>query len=109
MKFEELAKTQYQDIDNLSVLLKNYVDVYRLLIAGASELYSVNLAEKGEVRKALERVEEIGELIDKLLATLERCENSYLNYNKKRAKPKPHPLHFANALLINFHLKWHSG
>ena len=38
MKFDDLAKKQYEDIDNLSTLLKNYVDAYRLLIAGASEL-----------------------------------------------------------------------
>jgi len=82
MKFNDLAKKQYEDIDNLSVLLKNYVDVYRLLIAGASELYGVNLAEKSEVKKALERVENVGELIDKLISTLERCEGSYLKYCK---------------------------
>lgn len=82
MKFEDLAKKQYQDIDNLSTLLKNYVDVYRLLIAGASELYSVNLVKKSEIRKALDRVENVGELIDKLVNTLDRCEGSYLKYCK---------------------------
>ena len=70
MKFDDLAKKQYEDIDNLSALLKNYVDAYRLLIAGASELYNVNLAKKSEVRKALERVEQVGELIDKLVSTI---------------------------------------
>ena len=80
MKFDDLVKKQYEDIDNLSELLKNYVDVYRLLIAGASELYNVNLVKKGEVRKALERVEQVGELIDKLVDTLDRCEGSYLKY-----------------------------
>nr|WP_312289797.1 hypothetical protein [Clostridium chromiireducens] len=82
MKFEDLAKKQYQDIDNLSSLLKSYVDVYRLLIAGASELYNVNLTKKSEVRKALERVENVGELIDKLVSTLDRCEGAYLRYCK---------------------------
>lgn len=82
MKFDDLAKKQYQDIDNLSILLKNYVDVYRLLIAGASELYNVDLARKSEVKKALERVEQVGELIDKLVNTLDKCEASYLKYCK---------------------------
>lgn len=82
MKFNELAKKQYEDIDNLSVLLKSYVDSYRLLIASASELYSINLVEKSEVKKALERVENVGELIDKLVSTLDRCEGSYLKYCK---------------------------
>lgn len=84
MKFDDLAKKQFQDIDNLSILLKNYVDVYRLLIAGAAELYNVNLAKKSEVKKALERVEEVGELIDNLVGTLEKCEGSYLKYCKIR-------------------------
>lgn len=82
MKFEDLAKRHYQDIDNLSALLKNYVDVYRLLIAGASELYGINLAKKSEVKKALDRAENVGELIDKLVGTLDKCEGAYLNYCK---------------------------
>lgn len=82
MKFGELAKRHYQDIDNLSALLKNYVDVYRLLIAGAAELYNVNLADKSDIKKALERVENVGELIDKLINTLEKCEGAYLKYCK---------------------------
>ena len=82
MKFDDLAKKQYEDIDNLSVLLKNYVDAYRLLIGGASELFNVNLAKKSEVKKALDRVEQVGELIDKLVNTLDKCEGSYLKYCK---------------------------
>ena len=82
MKFDDLAKKQYDDIANLSVLLKNYVDSYRLLIGGATELYTVDLAKKSEVRKALERVTQVGELIDKLVSTLDKCEGSYLKYCK---------------------------
>lgn len=82
MKFDDLAKRQYNDIANLSVLLKNYVDAYRLLIGGASELYSVNIAKKTDVKKALERVEQVGELIDKIINTLDKCEGAYLKYCK---------------------------
>jgi hypothetical protein len=82
MKFDDLAKKQYDDIANLSVLLKNYVDSYRLLIGGATELYTVDLVKKSEVRKALERVEQVGELIDKIVGTLDKCEGSYLKYCK---------------------------
>ncbi|MFT8350770.1 hypothetical protein [Clostridium saccharoperbutylacetonicum] len=80
MKFDDLVKKQYEDIDNISGLLKNYVDSYRLLIASASELYGINLAKKSDVKKALDRVEEVGELIDKLIDTLDKCEVSYLKY-----------------------------
>lgn len=80
MKFDDLVKKQYEDIDNISGLLKNYVDSYRLLIAGASELYSINLVKKSDMKKALDRIEEVGKLIDKLINTLEKCEGSYLKY-----------------------------
>ncbi|MDO5516595.1 MAG: hypothetical protein Q4F66_03500 [Clostridium sp.] len=82
MKYDDFAKNQYNDIDNLSRLLKNYVDSYRLLIAGASELYNVNLAKKSDVKKALERVESVGGLIDNLVEALDKCESGYLKYCK---------------------------
>jgi hypothetical protein len=80
MKFDDLVKRQYEDINNISGLLKSYVDSYRLLIAGAAELYSIALVKKSDVKKALDRVEEVGELIDKLINTLDKCEVSYLKY-----------------------------
>lgn len=82
MKYDELAKNHYNDIENLSRLLKSYVDSYRLLIAGAAELYNVNLAKKSDVKKALDRVEGVGGLIDNLVETLDRCEGGYLKYCK---------------------------
>ncbi len=69
MKYRNLINEQSQDITVLSQLLKTYVDSYRLLIGGASELYNVNLAKKSEVKKALDRVSELGELIDKLIVS----------------------------------------
>ena len=82
MKYDVLAKNQYNDIDNLSRLLKSYVDSYRLLIAGAAELYNINLAKKSDVKKALERVDGVGSLIDNLVASLAKCESAYLKYCK---------------------------
>lgn len=82
MKYDELAQNHYNDIENLSRLMKNYVDAYRLLIAGASELYNVNLAKKSDVKKALERVDGMGSLIDNLIEALDKCEDSYLKYCK---------------------------
>lgn len=82
MKYDDLAKKHYNDINNLSNLLNNYVNAYRLLIAGASELYSVNIAKKGDVKKALDRVDGVGELIDNLIEALDKCENGYLKYCK---------------------------
>lgn len=82
MKYDELAQNHYNDIENLSRLMKNYVDAYRLLIAGASELYNVNLAKKSDIKKALERVDGMGSLIDNLIEALDKCEDGYLKYCK---------------------------
>lgn len=82
MGVDKIASKQYDDINNMSGLLNNYVNAYRLLIAGASELYSINLAKKSEVRKAIERADEVGDLIDNLISVLSRCEQHYLKYCK---------------------------
>ncbi len=82
MSYNELLDKQYVDIQNLSALLNNYVNAYRLLIAGAAELYNINIAKKSEVRKAIERADDMGELIDKLINTLDRCVTGYLKYCK---------------------------
>ena len=82
MKYDELAHNHYNDIENLGRLLKNYVDAYRLLIAGAAELYNINLAKKSDVKKALERVDGLGGLIDNLIDALDKCESGYLKYCK---------------------------
>ena len=82
MKYDDLAKNHYDDINNLCNLLNNYVNAYRLLIAGASELYGVKIAKKGDIKKALDRVDGVGDLIDNLIEALDKCENGYLKYCK---------------------------
>ncbi|MBE6063101.1 MAG: hypothetical protein E7207_06045 [Clostridium butyricum] len=82
MKYDDLAQKQYNNIDNLSRLLKNYVDSYRLLIASALELYNINIVKKSDMKKALERVEGVGGLIDKLIYSIDKCEGAYLKYCK---------------------------
>ena len=82
MKYDELAHNHYNDIENLGRLLKNYVDAYRLLIVGAEEVYNINLAKKSDVKKALERVDGLGGLIDNLIDALDKCESGYLKYCK---------------------------
>lgn len=82
MKYEELVQNYYGDIQNLTQLLKTYVDSYRLLIAGANEMYNINLVKKSEVKKAIDRIEDLGSLIDNLISALDKCESGYLKYCK---------------------------
>lgn len=82
MSIENLIGKQYSDISNLAELLKAYVNSYRLLIAGAAELYNINIAKKSEVRKAIERADDVGALIDMIVDTLNKCNEQYLKYCK---------------------------
>lgn len=82
MDYKSLVKEQSEDIVRLSGLLKTYVDSYRLLIGGAAELYNINIAKKGDIKKALDRVDNLGDLIDKVISSLEKCGNGYMKYCK---------------------------
>lgn len=82
MKYNELLGKQFTDVQNLSQILTSYVNSYRLLVASAADLYSINIAKKSEVRKAIERSNELGEIIDKVLNTIDKCETGYLKYCK---------------------------
>ncbi len=82
MKYNEMLEKQFVDIQNLSQILSNYVNSYRLLVASASDLYSINIAKKSEVRKAIERSNDLGDIIDKIIDTLDKCEGGYLKYCK---------------------------
>ena len=74
----------------MSILLNNYVNSYRLLIAGAAELYSINLTKKSDIKKALDRVDDVGKLIDDIVDTLGKCDKEYFKYCKiKSFKKKP--------------------
>ena len=46
MKYQQLMKQYYGDINNLSQLLQSMVNSYRLLIAGAAELNNINEAQR---------------------------------------------------------------
>ncbi len=48
---KHIKKFSIADIENLTHILGNYVNAYRLLVASAADLYSINIAKKSEVRK----------------------------------------------------------
>lgn len=76
----------YSDIFNLAILLEKYVASYRLLIGGAEELNTISAASRRQIKKALHRAYKLGDIIDELLETIEKSENSYLDYCKLKAK-----------------------
>ena len=80
MGYDKVIHGHYNDLNNLSNLLKNYIEIYRLLISSTAELNTINLAKKNEVKHALDRINSIGDLIDDLIKVIEKCELSYIKY-----------------------------
>ena len=75
-------KNQFNEINNLTNLLSSMVNSYRLLIGGANELNNIYEAKKGNVKDAVKRVEDLGEIIDEIIKTIDECSTSYIKYCK---------------------------
>ncbi|MGL4740301.1 MAG: hypothetical protein ACRC41_05765 [Sarcina sp.] len=80
-----LYEQHCRDINGLVDILGKYVNSYRLLIGSAGELNSIALAKKSDVKDTLKRVEEVGELIDCLVDTLDAIQCNYIEYIKLKS------------------------
>lgn len=82
MGYERLIKSNYDDMNNLVDTLKKLTESYRLLIGGAAELNTISRAKKSDVEDALDRVDDLGEIIDELIEVIEKSSENYLKYCK---------------------------
>ncbi|MCM0646838.1 hypothetical protein NBE98_00440 [Clostridium swellfunianum] len=80
MSGRKLIETYYSDINNLTELLGKLVNSYRLLIGGADELNKIALSKRKDVKEALKRADELGEIIDSIIEVLEGASHNYLEY-----------------------------
>ena len=80
MKYNQLMKEYYSNVNNLTHLLRSMVDSYRLLIAGAAELNNINEARTSYVKDAVHRADKLGETIDHLIELIDDCGESYFHY-----------------------------
>jgi len=78
--YDEVIHRHYSDLNNLSNLLRNYIEIYRLLISSTAELNNTSISKKGELKHAMERIDNIGEIIDDILKAIKKCEGSYGKY-----------------------------
>jgi hypothetical protein len=76
----KLIENYYIDINNLTDLLGKLVNSYRLLIGGADELNKIALSKRKDVKEALKRADELGEIIDSVINALEGASHNYLDY-----------------------------
>ena len=82
MKYQQLMKQYYRDINNLSQLLQSMVNSYRLLIAGAAELNNINEAKSSYVKVAVKRADSLGKIIDHIIDLIDECGEGYFKYIK---------------------------
>ena len=73
MKYQQLMKQYYGDINNLSQLLQSMVNSYRLLIAGAAELNNINEAKSSYVKVAVKRADSLSNIIDHIIDLIDEC------------------------------------
>lgn len=83
--FKQLFDSYYIEVCNIAELLSKFVNAYRLLIGGAGELNGIALARRKDVKDAIERANQLGDLIDVLLDALESVECCYLDYIRLKA------------------------
>ncbi|GAA0756424.1 MULTISPECIES: hypothetical protein [Clostridium] len=82
MQYRNLIKSHYNEINNLTNLLSSMVNSYRLLVGGANELNNISEAKKSQVKEAVKRADDLGEIIDEIIKTLDECSTSYTKYCK---------------------------
>jgi len=86
MAHRRIIETYYRDVNNLADLLNKLVNSYRLLIGGANELNGIALASKSDIKDALKRADELGEIIDKVIEALEESTDSCTCYTKLKTE-----------------------
>ncbi|MDP4179326.1 MAG: hypothetical protein Q8900_13465 [Bacillota bacterium] len=81
MAHKDVMRFYYSDIKNLTDLLNQLVNSYRLLIGGAGELNTIALATKNEVKDAIKRACELGEIIDEVIKAIDKESDGYFEYS----------------------------
>ncbi|MEG1483348.1 hypothetical protein [Clostridium sp.] len=72
----------FSELIKMSALLKTLVDSYRLLIAGAVDVNILPVRRTKDVERALDRADEVGKLIDRIVEVMDDYEYSYIKFSK---------------------------
>lgn len=91
LTYRKVIETCYCDINNLSDLLGKLVGSYTALVGAAGELNKIALSSKSEINRTLDRVEDLGYVIDEAIKALDCSVCNYGTYCKvKSGTIKPH-------------------
>lgn len=86
MTRRKVVNDYYIDINNIVVLLSQLINSYKLLISSADELNNIALSNKKHVKKAMERAEKLGCIIDKSMKILDSTSECYYDYCKIKSE-----------------------
>lgn len=86
MKYKELMSENFNELNNINMLLSSMVNSYRLLIGGAAELNNIHNAKKSDVKDAIDRAAELGDVIDDLLRVMKNSQCGYCKYCETKYK-----------------------
>lgn len=86
MAHRRVIQNYYNDINNLAEILTKLVASYRALIGGAEELNKIALSKKSEVKDALKRADDLGDIIDEAIKVLDDASFSYMSYCKMKTE-----------------------
>ena len=82
----EIFRKHFKEVNNLSVVLSSYANTYRLLVGAAGELNNISKVRKRDLDDALDRVDEMGKIIDSILEVIKDNEEAYIKYIKLKSK-----------------------
>lgn len=86
MSHRKIIDNYVVDINNIAELLTKLVNNYRLLVGSADELNKIALSKKSEVKDALKRADELGDIIDDIIKVLDDFGYNYINYCKLKSQ-----------------------
>ncbi len=105
--YSQLIQTYYTDVTYLVDLLVKLAGVYNVLINSADVLNRIALAKKNDIKDALERVDELGKMIDEITDLLNAQIVIYENYARLKGDFIVKKLPFSDIIKsdIEHHIK----
>ena len=105
--YSQLIQTYYTDVTYLVDLLAKLAGVYNVLINSADVLNRIALAKKNDIKDALERVDELGRMIDEITDLLNAQIIIYENYARLKGDFIVNKLPFSDIIKsdIEHHIK----
>jgi DNA-binding transcriptional MerR regulator len=84
VNYIKLIQSQYYDLNNIADLLSKLSSTYKLLVSTAEEYNRIALAKRDNVQDAIDRAEDIGKIMDRLIEALDAETSLYILYARTK-------------------------